>query len=207
MFRLRPKQDYTLEWARQLERSRGHVRIHSRWDDGSSRFLIRGNSAGLLYLARDVITLAATVWPKDHPGSPEMDYEPERELAPGLELGLLDKDSVPFLVSISREPPPVPFETFEFQNPPFSGIIETEWRSDSQIRTFLEMDTFNILANQPALLSLAEHLVQLADEVVPPGQRVTYDRYPLASGSIPFSLEKSEFIEKITSGRLLSTQG
>lgn len=65
------------------------------------------------------------------------------------------------------------------------------WENNFEISTYFENNQLKITANKEGLISLASHLLNLAQESVPKGQHLHFDEYnSLEEGSIELIIEK-----------------
>ncbi len=83
---------------------------------------------------------------------------------------------------------------FKLMIPEYTGIgIRTEWEDGFEIATKFENDTITIEANKEGLISLARHLLTLAQDNVPAHSHIHLDDYDsLETGSKELILEKIE---------------
>lgn len=69
--------------------------------------------------------------------------------------------------------------------------IQYHWENGFDIQTKVENGVINIIANKAGLLSLANHLLNLAQESVPPGYHLHFDDYnSLEDGSSELIIQK-----------------
>ena len=69
--------------------------------------------------------------------------------------------------------------------------IEYKWEYGFDIETKCENGVINILANKEGLISLANHLLNLAQESVPSGYHLHFDDYnALDDGSLELIIQK-----------------
>lgn len=63
--------------------------------------------------------------------------------------------------------------------PPYTAEkgIQYQWVNGFAIETKIENGTINIIANKEGLISLANHLLNLAQEDVPSGAHLHFDEY------------------------------
>lgn len=81
-------------------------------------------------------------------------------------------------------------EFYEYK--PEKGI-RYSWEEGFEIKCLIEDDTVSILANKEGLLSLANHLVTLAQDTVPAGDHMHFDEYnSLEAGSKEIVICKTE---------------
>ncbi|RZK27124.1 MAG: hypothetical protein EOO43_00650, partial [Flavobacterium sp.] len=67
-----------------------------------------------------------------------------------------------------------------------------EWEKDFTIETKVVEGEILILANKAGLISLARHLLSLAQESVPEGYHIHFDEYnSLEDGSVEIILQKA----------------
>ena len=79
--------------------------------------------------------------------------------------------------------------------PEYDDCIELVWEKDFKIKTRYEYDTIIIEANNAGLVSLARHLLVLAQEEAPSGSHIHLDEFnSLEDGSLELILDKNENI-------------
>lgn len=73
--------------------------------------------------------------------------------------------------------------------------LQLSWENNFIIKTEFENNEFIISANTQGLTSLANHLLNLAQDEVPNGSHIHLDEYnSLEDGSIDIVLEKNSFV-------------
>ena len=69
--------------------------------------------------------------------------------------------------------------------------LELDWKTGFTIEVKSEGNEVLILANEDGLFSLANHLLTLAQNEIPPGTHIHYDEYnSLENGSVDLIIEK-----------------
>lgn len=69
--------------------------------------------------------------------------------------------------------------------------LKFEWENDFEIRSGINDGEIIIIANIAGLISLAKHMLTLAQDVVPVGYHMHFDEYnSLEEGSIELIIEK-----------------
>jgi phosphomannomutase len=69
--------------------------------------------------------------------------------------------------------------------------IKYKWEEGFQIETSIDNGIINIVANKDGLISLANHLLNLAQEVIPSGYHMHFDEYnSLEDGSVEMVVQK-----------------
>lgn len=69
--------------------------------------------------------------------------------------------------------------------------IEYKWENGFDIETKVESGVINIVANKEGLISLANHLLNLAQSEVPSGYHLHFDEYnSLEEGSLDLVIQK-----------------
>ncbi len=82
---------------------------------------------------------------------------------------------------------------FKINIPEYDDAIELVWNKNYKIKTSTPYDTITIEANRDGLLSLARHLLLLAQEEVPSGSHFHLDEFnSLEDGSVELIISKSE---------------
>ena len=77
--------------------------------------------------------------------------------------------------------------------PEYDDAIELVWDDNYKIKTSIPYDTITIEANRDGLLSLARHLLLLAQEEVPNGSHFHLDEFnSLEDDSIELIISKNE---------------
>ena len=77
--------------------------------------------------------------------------------------------------------------------PEYDDAIELVWEENYKIKTSIPYDTFTIEANRDGLLSLARHLILLAQEEVPNGSHFHLDDFNfLEDSSVELIISKNE---------------
>ncbi len=79
--------------------------------------------------------------------------------------------------------------------PEYNDAIELVWENDFKIKTRYEHDTIIIEANRGGLVSLARHLLVLAQEEAPSGSHIHLDEFnSLEDGSTELIIDKNNNI-------------
>lgn len=84
-------------------------------------------------------------------------------------------------------------EIIEIEIPKYNSDngIEYKWESGFHIETQIEDGIIKIIANKAGLLSLANHLLNLAQDTVPSDHHLHFDEYnSLEDGSAELIIEK-----------------
>ena len=69
--------------------------------------------------------------------------------------------------------------------------ITYQWLDGAEIRTVIDNGKILILANRDGLISLANHMLNLAQETIPRGYHMHFDEFnSLEEGSIDLIIEK-----------------
>ena len=77
--------------------------------------------------------------------------------------------------------------------PEYDDCIELVWEKDFKIKTRYEYDTIIIEANKAGLVSLARHLLVLAQEEAPSGSHIHLDEFnSLEDSSVELILDKND---------------
>ncbi len=77
--------------------------------------------------------------------------------------------------------------------PEYDDCIELVWEKDFKIKTRYEYDTIIIEANKAGLVSLARHLLLLAQEEAPSGSHIHLDSFnSLEDDSVELILDKND---------------
>ena len=77
--------------------------------------------------------------------------------------------------------------------PEYDDAVELEWNDNYKIKTSLPNDAITIEANRDGLLSLARHLLLLAQEEVPNGSHFHLDEFnSLEDSSVELIISKNE---------------
>lgn len=77
--------------------------------------------------------------------------------------------------------------------PEYNDCLQLEWEYDFKIKVSNQSDTLKIEANKGGLVSLARHLLLLAQEDVPNGSHIHLDEFnSLEDNSIELILSKKE---------------
>ena len=77
--------------------------------------------------------------------------------------------------------------------PEYDDAIELVWDKNYKIKTSIPYNTITIEANRDGLLSLAHHLLLLAQEEVPNGSHFHLDEFnSLEDGSVELIISKNE---------------
>lgn len=77
--------------------------------------------------------------------------------------------------------------------PEYKNSIECVWEENFKIKTSAPFDTLTIEANHEGLISLARHLLHLAQDDVPSGCHVHLGEYnSLEDGSLELIISKNE---------------
>ena len=77
--------------------------------------------------------------------------------------------------------------------PEYDDCIELVWEKDFKIKTRYESDTIIIEANKAGLVSLARHLLVLAQEEAPSGSHIHLDEFnSLEDSSVELILDKND---------------
>ena len=77
--------------------------------------------------------------------------------------------------------------------PEYDDGLEFDWDSLSKVKTSVPFNTLTIEANREGLISLARHILLLAQENVPDGCHFHLDEYnSLEIGSIELIISKNE---------------
>ena len=77
--------------------------------------------------------------------------------------------------------------------PEYDDAIELVWDDNYKIKTSTPYDTITIEANRDGLLSLARHLLLLAQEEVPNGSHFHFDEFnSLEDSSVELIISKNE---------------
>ena len=77
--------------------------------------------------------------------------------------------------------------------PEYNNGIECVWEESFKIKTSAPFDTLTIEANRDGLISLARHLLHLAQDEVPNGSHFHFDEYnSLEDGSLELIISKNE---------------
>ncbi len=77
--------------------------------------------------------------------------------------------------------------------PEYNDAIELVWNDNYKIKTSTPYDTITIEANRDGLLSLARHLLLLAQEEVPNGSHFHLDEFnSLEDSSLELIISKNE---------------
>lgn len=79
--------------------------------------------------------------------------------------------------------------------PEYNDAIELDWEENFKIKTSIPFDAITIEANREGLLSLARHLLLLAQEEVPDGSHFHLDEFnSLEDNSVELIISKNEKI-------------
>lgn len=77
--------------------------------------------------------------------------------------------------------------------PEYDNGVECIWEDNFKIKTSAPFDTLTIEANREGLISLARHLLHLAQAGVPNGCHIHLDEYnSLEDGSLELIISKNE---------------
>ncbi len=77
--------------------------------------------------------------------------------------------------------------------PEYDNGVECVWEENFKIKTSAPFDTLTIEANREGLISLARHLLHLAQDDVPNGSHFHLDEYnSLEDGSLELIISKNE---------------
>ena len=77
--------------------------------------------------------------------------------------------------------------------PEYDNRLRSVWEDNSRIKTSAPFDTLTIEANRDGLISLARHLLHLAQDEVPSGCHFHFDEYnALEDGSLELIIAKNE---------------
>ena len=77
--------------------------------------------------------------------------------------------------------------------PEYDNGVECIWEDNFKIKTSVPFDTLTIEANREGLISLARHLLNLAQDDVPNGCHIHLDEYnSLEDGSLELIISKNE---------------
>jgi hypothetical protein len=85
---------------------------------------------------------------------------------------------------------------FRYRPPDYSRlrVIQAEWEPDYRLSVTVDDGEVRIRANRDGLVSLAKHLLTLAQDGVPSGSHVHYDPGgSLEDDSTPLVVERAEF--------------
>ena len=77
--------------------------------------------------------------------------------------------------------------------PEYDNGVECVWEENFMIKTSAPLDILTIEANRDGLISLARHLLHLAQDDVPNGSHFHFDEYnSLEDGSLELIIAKNE---------------
>lgn len=77
--------------------------------------------------------------------------------------------------------------------PEYNNGVECVWEENFKIKTSAQFDALTIEANREGLISLARHILHLAQDNVPNGSHIHLDEYnALEDGSFELIISKNE---------------
>jgi hypothetical protein len=77
--------------------------------------------------------------------------------------------------------------------PEYDNGVKCVWEENFKIKTTAPFDTLTIEANRDGLISLARHILHLAQDAVPNGSHFHFDEYnSLENGSLELIISKNE---------------